>query len=116
MKFVRIFSGRFGTSRSMIACLVTEISPLDAFCDVVGVGVVVVVGVIGIGDSRSWIKLLISSHQVHSPADQRCLLAGSSPFPRVKRSPYLHSSHSRCGCTRFNPQFIGWKRAGVDIG
>ena len=41
----------------MIPRLVPEISPLDAFCDVVGVvgviGVVVVVGV-GIGDSRSW--------------------------------------------------------------
>ena len=31
----------------MIPCLVPEISPLDAFCDVVA-------GV-GIGDSRSWI-------------------------------------------------------------
>ena len=38
----------------MIACLVPEISPLDAFCDV-GVVEVVVVGVgVGIGDSRSW--------------------------------------------------------------
>ena len=39
----------------MIPPLVREISPLDAFCDVVvGVGVVVGIGV-GIGDSRSWI-------------------------------------------------------------
>ena len=36
----------------MLPRLVPEISPLDAFCDVVGV--VVVVGV-GIGDSRSWV-------------------------------------------------------------
>ena len=36
----------------MIPRLVPEISPLDAFCDVVA-GVVVVVA--GIGDSRSWI-------------------------------------------------------------
>ena len=35
----------------MIPRLVAEISPLDAFCDV---GVVVVV--VGIGDSRSWIE------------------------------------------------------------
>ena len=35
--------------------LVPEISPLDAFCDVV---VVVVAGVVGIGDSRSWMKQL----------------------------------------------------------
>ena len=41
----------------MIPRLVPEISPLDAFCDVVRVGVVVgvVVVVVGIGDSRSWI-------------------------------------------------------------
>ena len=41
----------------MISHLIPEISPLDAFCDVVGV-VVVAVGVgvgVGIGDSRSWI-------------------------------------------------------------
>ena len=41
----------------MIPRLVPEISPLDAFCDVgVGVGVV---GVVGIGDSRSWMKSFI---------------------------------------------------------
>ena len=34
----------------MIPRLVSETSPLDAFCDVV-----VVAGVVGIGDSRSWI-------------------------------------------------------------
>ena len=39
----------------MIPRLVPEISPLDAFCDVV-VLVVVVAGVVGIGDSRSWIQ------------------------------------------------------------
>ena len=38
----------------MIPRLVPEISPLDAFCDVVGV-------VVGIGDSGSWIDLLIGS-------------------------------------------------------
>ena len=37
----------------MILHLVPEISPLDAFCDVAGV-----VGVVGIGDSRSWICFL----------------------------------------------------------
>ena len=47
--YSEFFSGRFDTSGSMIPRLVPEISPLDAFCDVVGVGVV------GIGDSRSWI-------------------------------------------------------------
>ena len=36
----------------MLPRLVPEISPLYAFCDVVGVGVVGV----GIGDSRSWIN------------------------------------------------------------
>ena len=42
----------------MIPHLVPEISPLDAFCDVgVGVGVV---GVVGIGDSRSWMIIMIS--------------------------------------------------------
>jgi len=53
----RIFYGHFDISGSMIPCLVPEISPLDAFCDrvgVVGKGVVVV----GIGDSRSWIDWL----------------------------------------------------------
>ena len=53
----RIFSGRFDTSGSMIPRLVPEISPHDAFCDVVveaGVAGVVV----GIGDSRSWIPEL----------------------------------------------------------
>ena len=39
----------------MIPRLVPEISPLDAFCDVVVVVVVVVAGVVGIGGSRSWI-------------------------------------------------------------
>ena len=37
----------------MIPRLVPEILSLDAFCDVVVAGVVVVVG---IGDSRSWIR------------------------------------------------------------
>ena len=39
----------------MLPRLVSKISSLDAFCDVV----VVVVGVVvvGIGDSRSWIKM-----------------------------------------------------------
>ena len=37
--------------------LVPEISPLDAFCDVVGVVVGVGVVGVGIGDSRSWISL-----------------------------------------------------------
>ena len=42
----------------MLPCVVTEISPLYAFCDVVGIGVGVgVVG--GIGDSRSWIWLKV---------------------------------------------------------
>ena len=39
----------------MLPRLVPEISPLYAFCDVVVVGVVGVVVVVGIGDSRSWI-------------------------------------------------------------
>ena len=39
----------------MIPSLVPEISPLDAFCDVGVVVGVVGVGVLGIGDSRSWI-------------------------------------------------------------
>ena len=40
----------------MIPRLVPEISPLDAFCDAV-------VGVVGIGDSRSWIsKLFLGIH------------------------------------------------------
>jgi len=43
----------------MIPRLVPEISPLDAFCDEgVGVGVV---GVVGIGDSKSWIVATILS-------------------------------------------------------
>ena len=45
--FLRVFSGRFDTSGSMIPRLVPEISPLDAFCDAAVVA--------GIGDSRSWI-------------------------------------------------------------
>ena len=40
----------------MLPRLVPEISPLDAFCDVVGV-------VVGIGDSRSWIGVLGESWQ-----------------------------------------------------
>ena len=44
---IQNFFGHFDTSGSMLPRLVPEISPLDAFCDV-GVGVV------GIGDSRSW--------------------------------------------------------------
>ena len=51
--FSQNFFGRFDTSGSMIACLVPDILPLDAFCDV-GVGVVGVV--VGIGDSRSWMS------------------------------------------------------------
>ena len=51
MFLFRIFSGRFDISGSMIPRLVPEISPLDAFCDIVVAGVVV-----GIGDSRSWMK------------------------------------------------------------
>ena len=46
----RIFSRRFDTSGSMIPRLVPEISSLDAFCD----------GAAGIGDSRSWIRLIRS--------------------------------------------------------
>ena len=42
----------------MIPRLVPEISPLDAFCDIVVAGVVV-----GIGDSRSWICLTLSTSQ-----------------------------------------------------
>ena len=45
--FFRTFSGRFDTSGSMKPRLVPQISPLDAFCDVVVAA--------GIGDSRSWI-------------------------------------------------------------
>ena len=52
--FSELFSGRFGTSGSMIPHFVPKISPLDAFCDV-GVVVGVVGVVVGIGDSRSWI-------------------------------------------------------------
>ena len=48
-----IFSVRFDTSGSMIPRLVPEISPVYAFCDIVGVGVVV--EVVGIGDCRSLI-------------------------------------------------------------
>ena len=48
--FFRIYSGRFDTSGSMLPRLVPEILIIYAFCDVV----VVVVGVVGIGDSRSW--------------------------------------------------------------
>ena len=44
----------------MLLRLVPEISPPDAFCDVVGVVVVVRV-VVGIGDSRSWICFTITS-------------------------------------------------------
>ena len=51
----RPFLTHFDTSGSMLPRLVPEISPLYAFCDVVGVGVVVEVVVVGIGDSRSWI-------------------------------------------------------------
>ena len=43
----------------MIPGLVPEISPLGAFCDVVVVGVGV--GVVGIGDSRSWIRSFVYS-------------------------------------------------------
>ena len=50
-----IFSGRFDTSGSMITLLVSEISPLDAFCDRRTDGRVVVVVVAGIVDSRSLI-------------------------------------------------------------
>ena len=39
----------------MIPSLVPEISPLDAFCDGRAGVVVVVVVIVGIGDSRSWI-------------------------------------------------------------
>ena len=39
----------------MVPHLVPEISSLDAFCDVVGVGVVA-----GIGDSRSWMMIIIA--------------------------------------------------------
>ena len=46
---IQNFSGCFETSGSMIPRLVPEISPLDAFCDVVAG-----VGVVGIGDSRRW--------------------------------------------------------------
>ena len=42
----------------MIPCLVPEILPLDAFCDVVVVVAGVVARVVGIGDSRSWMKQL----------------------------------------------------------
>ena len=48
--FPQFFYARFDTSGSMLARLVPEISPLDAFCDVGVVGVVV-----GLRDSRSWI-------------------------------------------------------------
>ena len=41
----------------MLPRLVPEISPLYAFCDVVGVVVRVGVGVVGIGDFRSWIQI-----------------------------------------------------------
>ena len=44
------------TSGSMVPRLVPEISPLDAFCDG---RVVVVVVVVGIGDSRSWIHQFV---------------------------------------------------------
>ena len=40
----------------MIPRLVPEISPLDALCDVIGV---VVVGVVGIGDSWSWMTIFV---------------------------------------------------------
>ena len=46
----------------MIPRLVPEISPLDAFCDVVVAGVVV-----GIGGSRSWIhkrKIKVTNLQI----------------------------------------------------
>ena len=42
----------------MLPRLVPEISPLYAFCDVVGEEVVLV----GIGDSRSWIKTAYYCH------------------------------------------------------
>ena len=45
-----LFSGRFDTSGSMLPRLVSKISPLYAFCDVVVVVVGVVVVVVGIGD------------------------------------------------------------------
>ena len=54
-----IFSGRFDTSGSKLPPLAPEIFPLYAFCDVVVVGVGVVGVVVGIGDSRSWIIILI---------------------------------------------------------
>ena len=45
----------------MLPRLVPEISPLYAFCDVVGVGVVVgvVVVIVGIVDSRSWMSVCV---------------------------------------------------------
>ena len=55
----------------MISRLVPEISPLDAFCDVVVVGVGV-----GIGDSRSWIKLLGKYKVLLYISPQFCLLVG----------------------------------------
>ena len=52
---IQIFSGRFDTSGSMIPRLVPEISPLDAFCDIVVIAGVEA-GVVGIWDSRRWIN------------------------------------------------------------
>ena len=49
--FLKKIPVRFVTSGSMIPRLVPEISPLDAYCDVVVV-------VVGIGDSRSWMGFL----------------------------------------------------------
>ena len=46
----------------MLPRLVPEISPLDAFCDVV-----VVVGVVGIGDSRSWMPSFLSTKKHQTP-------------------------------------------------
>ena len=50
----------------MLPRLVPEILPLDAFCDVVGVVVVV-----GIGDSRSWIMYGKSPSRLPKPAEPR---------------------------------------------
>ena len=41
----------------MLPRLVPEISPLDAICDVVGIGAGAVGVVLGIGDSRSWMDV-----------------------------------------------------------
>ena len=48
--------------------LVPEISPLDAFCDVVVVEAVVVEG---IGDSRSWISVFTYESLVSNVTDSR---------------------------------------------